>query len=191
MNKELNDRIATVTSYDIKIYGKTKLQILASVVEELGEVASALKVHHQLVKHKTLEEPVSHEAVDLYICAIMMHSLYGTISQENLEVFELLSALDANIPPDQNHIFSFLAEATYTIGLIASSIAPCHTPPGCVQVAAKENDELIKERCLWLSHIAMDIYHMSGGKKSDFLAIANAKLDKWEANQKKAIVQIE
>ncbi len=163
MNQALNKRIMSLTSEDIRTYGKSKLQLFASTIEELGELASALKIHTGLVKHKTLPEPITGESADLYICAIMMRSNPEEIN------YKLI--------PEFTDSFEALIAATSTVGTIAASLG------------LFGNTARIDEHCEELAQIALNIFFLNNPEKSDFVTIANAKLDKWEKNQKKFIDQ--
>ena len=169
--KKLNERITNLTREEIRLYGKSPSQILASLIEELGELAAALKIHFGLVKHKSLSEPVTGEASDLYICAIMISSLHT-----NIDISVRRESWDDS--------FEALAAGACCVGIISKIICLY----GKNKAKLKRHEEnYIKfiSACESLAGIAINIYLLNGGKKEDFTSIANAKLDKWEKNQKK------
>lgn len=61
------------------------LKLQASLFEEIGELSTALKQEQGVVQHKKLQENAASEAVDVYICGMMMYvALGGDVSKLSL-----------------------------------------------------------------------------------------------------------
>lgn len=85
--------------------------LFCSTVEELGEVARAIKIENDGVgtKSKILDESARHECVDLFICGV---AIWLSIDKGNdRAVFQR---------DDDADIFDLMANAAYAIGLMRS-----------------------------------------------------------------------
>lgn len=80
--EDVKELIADITTIDIKY--KTVADLMLSTSEELGELATAIKVEREVFgnKHKTLNEPAKNEAVDLIICGLSVYfALNGNMNE--------------------------------------------------------------------------------------------------------------
>jgi NTP pyrophosphatase (non-canonical NTP hydrolase) len=62
--------------------GKTKADHLISLVEEVGELATAIAVESGSKPHKKLDEPSTNEAADVVICALATYYSAGGLVED-------------------------------------------------------------------------------------------------------------
>ena len=71
-------RIEDLTDEQLKIPGEDVNSILGNTMEELGELAAAIRIEDGVTKkHKSLDEPSTVEAIDLVICALSVYFARG------------------------------------------------------------------------------------------------------------------
>ncbi len=134
--------------------------LYVSTVEELGEVARAIKIENRGVgtSCKVLDESAKEECVDLFICgvAIWLSVDKGDINRE----FKLDRGAGWRATP----IYEFLSEATLKVAF------------------AYEN----RDRGFEIADVAYHMFSILGGTQEELKTIMQAKLDKWNNNLKKS-----
>jgi NTP pyrophosphatase (non-canonical NTP hydrolase) len=146
LNKVI-ERIVSLTKSD----GKSGEIFFLSLVEEVGELAKAIKVERGIVKHKKLEEGVEAEAADVFICAIGLASLYGRVDEFNLKEFSQIV----------DGMFNMVVMA---MGDISKSIA-------------SSDAYVINMYCLLIAQFSANLRK---GSLDEFYKVVMTKLDKWE-----------
>jgi len=145
----------------------------ASIFEEIGELAAALKVETGIVTHKTLDEAAKSEAVDVYICAAMMYFHDGLPEITGGHHFER-------------------SEISITISGTEYILAKCDVFQLLQQISshvmrATESTHNYNNKAYhWLEaarHAIAIFFLMGGSDIEEFVAIGNKKLDKWAKNQ--------
>ena len=77
------DRIEVLTEEQLQIENESSYTIVADASEELGELCRAMRIEDSVTKrHKTLDEPSTHEAIDLVICAFATYFARGGKKEE-------------------------------------------------------------------------------------------------------------
>jgi NTP pyrophosphatase (non-canonical NTP hydrolase) len=155
-------RVAILTLADTKAaaFRNCPWKIFSSLVEEMGELAQALKVENDLVTHKKLNESARGEVVDVAICGFMMYAYWGG-KWETADIEE--------IPPSPEP-FEALAELTSVAGHMASEL---------------RNPNVLKRYGNIIGCLAMGFFKLLKGEDEEFIATVHKKLDKWVDNQAK------
>lgn len=160
-------RALTVTDRDHKSLG----QLFIETNEELGEFCRAYSISSKAYgkAHKTLDEPPSHEAVDLLICAYAMQFFkdrcYTTRSL--LDLWEA-SKLHDNL---ENTIL----DTIYLIGQSAQWVNESNHRLSAIVRLMDHMDDLATN--------SMALYRLSDGNREDLPGVMLKKLAKWENNQ--------
>jgi len=141
--------------------------LFCSLLEETGELASALKIYHGFVKHKTLDEPITGEAADVYICAGALHAIY-------IDNFMELADLDFDKKErlDSLKAFFTICEISEKVGDIGKAIFTNNFDTGHFKLGWDMD-------CFRIEVMAKEIFTIySGDEKFD--DVVHKKLDKWE-----------
>lgn len=134
----------------------------ASLIEEIGELAQALKVEYNFIKHKELKESAASECADVFVCCFM--AFFGNGGK--LEDIRTVSTLQHHTVT--KNIFELLAI------LSDAANAPVRF----------HNKYDIEFHLLYAASLAYEIYKQCGGIEQQFSEIVNKKLNKWDVNQK-------
>lgn len=156
---DINDRILRITNFDLQY--KTKDQLFASLLEELGEVATELKIEKCVFgnAHKKIDEGSKGEAVDLYICCVAVFFAHIPTDWRTPTALASLEMKDTN----DEDVFWYLVDITRDISFPNNSLA--------MKDAAQT---------------AINIF-FNTGTEEEFYEIANRKLTKWEKSQNDCI----
>ena len=152
--KDIIDRIHKLTIQS----GKSPGKMFASILEELGELARAIKIEEGVLgnKNKKLDEPSYSECVDLFICIVSYHITNNGNTDEIR-------------PYDNNHM-------TNVCG-----------PEVKFLLLKQFSGSLVNWGVTLQLHDCYRLYHACGGTAENFVAICDSKLDKWESQIKKEI----
>ena len=148
--------------------GKNRLVCFASLMEEVGELAAALKIHYKIVDYKVLDEPVIGEIADVFICGWMMYfMLDGDI--KNI----------GTLYPSKEREQEELAELDKADGL-TSLINLTHSCGKMIDVPAKE----ARQNALRITDIASCLFvKFANEDDPSFEDVISYKLDKWQHNR--------
>jgi hypothetical protein len=164
--QDINDRILKITIKDVKY--KSTDELLLSLLEELGELATELKIENKVFGnlHKVPDEGSIGESIDLYICCMSLfyngYILNGQLTDEK-EVSERLALLK------MKDTFNFPTSSSYYIAEIIKYI----NGPARIYIEAAQ--------------IAINIFFKATENEELFYEIANKKLNKWENSQSASI----
>lgn len=171
--QKLNNRILEITIKDINY--KTTDQLLMSLFEEIGELATEIKIENKVFgnAHKITEEGTIGESIDVYICCMSLfytgYILDGKIAKEHEEeVNERLALL--KMKDTYNYVG---VSNSYYLPQILRYI----NGPFRIYIEAAQ--------------CAINIFFKGENKEKDFYLIANKKLDKWEKSQNASIENME
>jgi hypothetical protein len=145
--------------------------LLSSLLEEIGELATALRVEEKVIDHKTLDEDSLGECCDVFVCGMMMYFVTGGATDElclkHTQIEYFGEQTKENPTTDPFEVLSILAlETTTGAGLFVFG-----------------DEEETKNWFLKVANRAAGFYSQRGGK--DMLEAVNKKLDKWESRYKK------
>lgn len=151
--QEIIDKIRQLTKL-AEEKGKGIDGIYLSCLEELGELARAIKIEDKIPgnAHKSLDEPSYSEAIDLFIC---------------------IASLEITKDPEVQFIHSYDDSILFHL---AEQRELDYLMKKVTKILSYDIISYPSERVTY----PICIYYKRGGKLTEFKTIALAKLDKWE-----------
>lgn len=170
--QDINNRILKITTVDVKY--KSTDELLLSLFEELGELATELKIENKVFGnlHKIPDEGSIGESIDLYICCMSLFYKGYIVNGELTNIEEVNERLALLKMKDTYNANLRMVSPIYYLKIILDYIGgPFNSYIDAAQVA-------------------INIFFKATQNEETFYEIANRKLDKWEKSQNRSIKEI-
>lgn len=157
--KQILTRIYDLTQIDLQ--HKKPNQLFLSLAEEYGELAREILIEEKIFGniYKQIDEGVKGEAVDVFICALVMYfANNGKLKSLKDSIYRFTDKFNHNLSCDIISTFNYASRNL-------------------------SGSQFFDGDALSLSNDMLHIYIVRGGTAEEFTQYANKKLDKWQEKQ--------